>query len=75
MKWAFSGRFRGDSRGSLKPPSGDKLFHFHGEFQEMFCETKLTNPPPSSEILDPSLAFTSRFVFDMLLNKLSFCSV
>ena len=28
-----SGRFRGGSRGSLEPPSGAKLFHFHGEFQ------------------------------------------
>ena len=30
---AFSGGFRGGSRGSLEPPSGAKIFHFHGEFQ------------------------------------------
>ena len=27
----FSGGFRGGSGGSLEPPSGTKLFHFHGE--------------------------------------------
>ena len=27
-----SGGFRGGSRGSLEPPSGPKLFHFHGIF-------------------------------------------
>ena len=30
-----SGGFRGGSRGSLEPPSGAKLFNFHGEFQDI----------------------------------------
>ena len=41
----FSGGFRGGSRGSLEPPSGAKLFHFHGEFQEILCQTWQLNPP------------------------------
>ena len=41
----FSGGFRGGSRGSLEPPSGPKLFHFHREFQKVFCEIGNTNPP------------------------------
>ena len=40
-----SGGFRGGSRGSLEPPSGPKLFHFHGKFQETFREIRQTNPP------------------------------
>ena len=40
-----SGGFRGGSRGSLEPPSGAKLFHFHGEFKEILSEIRLTNPP------------------------------
>ena len=36
--------FRGGSRGSLEPPSGLKLFHFHGEFQEILCEIRQMNP-------------------------------
>ena len=40
-----SGGFRGGSRGSLEPPSGPKLFHFHREFQEILCEIRQTNPP------------------------------
>ena len=41
----FSGGFRGGSRGSLEPPSGTKLFRFHGEFKEILSEIRLTNPP------------------------------
>ena len=41
----YSGGFRGGSRGSLEPPSGAKLFHFHGEFQEILCAFRQTNPP------------------------------
>ena len=40
-----SGGFRGGSRGSLEPPSGTKLFRFHGEFKEILSEIRLTNPP------------------------------
>ena len=40
-----SGGFRGGSRGSLEPSSGAKLFPFHGEFQEILCEIRQTNPP------------------------------
>ena len=31
FNWLFSGGFRGGSGGSLEPPSGTKLFQFHGE--------------------------------------------
>ena len=40
-----SGGFRGGSRSSLEPPSGAKLFRFHGEFKEILSELRLTNPP------------------------------
>ena len=30
----YSGGFRGGSGGSLEPPSGTKLFQFHGEIYE-----------------------------------------
>ena len=40
----ISGGFRGGSRGSFEPPSGPKLFHFHGKFQEILCENWQTNP-------------------------------
>ena len=40
-----SGGFRGGSRGSLEPPSGPKVFHFHREFQEILCVIRKTNPP------------------------------
>ena len=39
----YSGGFRGGSRGSLEPPSGTKLFHFHGEFQYILFEIRQTN--------------------------------
>ena len=39
-----SGGFRGDSRSSLEPPSGAKLFHFHEEFQENLCKRRQTKP-------------------------------
>ena len=41
----ISDRFRKGSRGSLEPPSGAKSSHFHGEFQEILCEIRQTNPP------------------------------
>ena len=50
----FIGGFRMGSRGSLEPPSGPKLFYFHGEFQEK-C-VKLGIRTPSSESLDPPLS-------------------
>ena len=55
-----SGGFRGGSRGSLKPPTGAKLFQFHGELEEIVREIRLTNSPflhlnPTSAILDPPL--------------------
>ena len=40
-----SGGFRGGSRGSLEPPSRPELFYLHGEFQEILCEIRQTNPP------------------------------
>ena len=39
-KWTTSGGFRGGSRGSLEPPSGPKLFNFHGDFQEILSEIR-----------------------------------
>ena len=45
LSFNASGGFRGGSRGSLEPPSGPKLFHFRGEFQEFLCEIRQTNPP------------------------------
>ena len=48
-----SGGFRGGSGGSLEPPSGTKLFHFHGEIYEKSGKMLKTNPllidlnPPS----------------------------
>ena len=49
----FSGRFRGGSGGSPEPPTGTKLFHFHGEIYEKSGKMLKTNPlfmdlnPPS----------------------------
>ena len=40
----LSGGFRGGSKGSLEPPSGTKLFHFHGEFQYFLFKIRQTNP-------------------------------
>ena len=48
-----SGGFRGGSGGSLEPPSGTKLFQFHGEIYEKPGTMLQTNPllmdlnPPS----------------------------
>ena len=55
-----SGGFGGGSGGSLEPPSGTKLFHFHGEFYEKLGKMLKTNPllmdlNPLPEILDPPL--------------------
>ena len=41
----FSGGFSGGSRGSHKPPSVAKLFHFHGEFREIVYEIRQSNSP------------------------------
>ena len=80
-KFQASGGFRGGSRGSLEPPSGAKLFHFHREFQEILCETRLTNPPFLH--LNPLLRnpgstfvicdFTCRFVSDLVGTVFSSC--
>ena len=32
--WKDSGGYRGGSGGSLEPPSGTKLFQFHGEIYD-----------------------------------------
>ena len=48
-----SGGFRGGSGGSLEPPLGTKLFHFHGEIYQKSGKMLKTNPllidlnPPS----------------------------
>ena len=48
-----SGGFRGGSGGSLEPPSGTKLFQFHGEIYKKLSKMLKTNPllinlnPPS----------------------------
>ena len=52
--------FRGGSGGSLEPPSGTKLFHFHGEIYENSGKMLKTNSVlvdlnPLPEILDPPL--------------------
>ena len=39
-----SGGFRGGSGGSLEPPSGTKLFQFHGEIYEESGKMLKTNP-------------------------------
>ena len=38
------GRFRGGSGGSLEPPSGTKLFQFHGEIYEKSGKVLKTHP-------------------------------
>ena len=49
----YSGGFRGGSGGSLEPPSGFKLFQFHGEIYEKSGKMLKMNPllmdlkPPS----------------------------
>ena len=40
----YSGGFRGGSGGSPEPPSGAKLFHFHGEIYEKSGKMLKTNP-------------------------------
>ena len=42
--YSSSGGFRGGSGGSLEPPSGTKLFHFHGEIYEKSGKILKTNP-------------------------------
>ena len=40
-----SGGSRGGSGGSNEPPLEPKLFHFHGEFQELLVKLHKLNPP------------------------------
>ena len=49
----YSSGFRGGSRGSPEPPSGAKLFYFHGECQDILCKMRQTNPP--FQLLNPLL--------------------
>ena len=37
--------FRRGSKGLLEPPSGPKLFHFHGGISRDMCEIRQANPP------------------------------
>ena len=58
------GGFRG---GSLEPLSGAELFHFYGEFQDILCKNRQTNPlfihlNPPPEILDPPLGLHTRLL-------------
>ena len=45
LRWVlFSGGLRGGLDGSLEPPSGTKLFQFHGEIYEKSGKMLKTNP-------------------------------